>query len=237
MTEDRFKMILQGYVNEEMKLLINDNRISEHPSYSKKFNRKMKRIKRSAELFDGNMRLYLIFTRAAAVILIVFTLIAANQASAVIFGFNPWKELTKGFLSDVKMEIKTYEKKDTKKMGLMQPISDEPVYVPEGYNEIDRQETSSIIALEWEKSNDDGAATGLAYSREKMSEDAVFFEDAEYNRVENVEIAGYEAKIYYKSDIIWIDWIDENYTYMIWTSDIEEGGRIISKMAESIYKK
>ena len=220
-----------------MQLLKNYSEISEHPPYSKKFKRKMKRIKRTSEFFAGNLGMYFAFTRAAAAILIIFSLIVANQASAAIFGFNPWKELTKVFVSDVKMEQKTYKKNDANEKNLLQPISDVPVYVPEGYEEIDRQEANSTIALEWEKSNEDGGTTGLAYSRDKMSEDAVFAEDTEYDRVDNTEIYGYEAKIYYKSDIVWIDWIDERYSYMIWTSDIENGDEIIRKMAESIYKK
>lgn len=237
MTEDRFKELIQGYVCEEMKLLPEYDKLSEHPSYSKGFNRKMKRIKRTAEMFGGNTGVYIAVTRTAAAILIVFSLMAANQTSAAIFGFNPWKELTRVFLSDVKMEKKTYEKNGTERSEVLQPVSDIPSYVPEGYKEVDYQEESTIIAMEWEKTNKDGTTTGLAYSRDKMSEDAVFVEDAEYDDVKNIEMAGYKAKIYYKPDRVWICWFDDHYSYMIWTSDTEKGDGILKQMAESIYQK
>lgn len=109
--------------------------------------------------------------------------------------------------------------------------------MPEGYKEVDYQEESTIIAMEWEKTNKDGTTTGLAYSRDKMSEDAVFVEDAEYDDVKNIEMAGYKAKIYYKPDRVWICWFDDHYSYMIWTSDTEKGDGILKQMAESIYQK
>ena len=118
MTEERIKELIQGYVNAEMALIPDSDTLPEHPPYSRRFNRKMKRMMRAGDYFGGNLHLYTVLSRVAAAVLIVLSLAVANQASAAIFGFNPWKEATRVFFPDVEMEQKRNgldERADTKR--------------------------------------------------------------------------------------------------------------------------
>ncbi len=237
MTEDRIKSLIQDYVCAEMEIVPDPEKIPEHPPYSRKFNKKMKRIIRAGDYFGGNLRLYTVLSRVAAVILIVLSLAVANQASAAIFGFDPWKEVITGFLPDVKMEEKRYKKKDIDADNLIKPISDVPTYVPEGYVQISRQEASFSINLEWNKVESDGTMTYLSYGRDVLDEDAVYIEDVEYDRIDTTEIAGYTARICYKPNRVLIEWEDEEFHYMIWTGKEKMEISTLKRMSESIYKK
>ena len=235
MTEERIKELIQGYVCAEMELVPDPDTLPEHPPYSRRFNRKMKRMMRAGDYFGGNLHLYTVLSRVAAAVLIVLSLAVANQASAAIFGFNPWKEATRVFFPDVEMEQKTYKKNDIKREGLAKPISDVPTYVPEGYVEVDHQVNSMIVAMEWHKTETDGTMKGYAYARDTIDEHAGYVEDIAYDRIQTTEIAGYKAKIIYKTDTVLIRWIDEEFKYMIWTDDVQNGKETIIRMAESIY--
>ena len=237
MTEDRIKELIHGYVCAEMKLVPDSDILPNHPAYSRKFNRKMKQMMRAGDYFGGNLRLYTVLSRAAAVVLIVLSLAVANQASAAIFGFNPWKEVVEYFFPDVEMEQKSYKKNEIKRDDTKKPISDVPTYVPEGYIEVDNQKNDWIAAVEWQKIGDDEATTGIAYSREIVDKDANYYEDTAYEKTVTTEIAGYEAKIYYKSNVVLIRWLDEKYLYLIYTDDLKNAKETIIRMAESIYQK
>ena len=191
---------------------------------------------RAGDYFGGNLRLYNTLRRVAAAILIVFSLACANQASAAIFGFNPWKEVTKLFIPDVEMERKTFEKSDVERdHGGAKPISDVPTYVPEGYVLIDDQSSDEFKALTW-KREINGMTHELGYSRFKMSEDTSITEDGTYESVHNSSVSGYAVSIYTKEDVIWVIWMDEMYRYCIQASVEGVSEKSILKMAQSIYE-
>ncbi len=236
MTDNEIRELICGYVSAEMELIPDSKDLPDHPSYSRNFNRKMKRLMRAGDYFGGNLRLYNTLRRVAAAILIVFSLACANQASAAIFGFNPWKEVTKLFLPDVEMERKTFEKSDVERdHGGAKPISDVPTYVPEGYVLIDDQAEGTIRAQEWEKKNPNGTADGISYLRFAVSEDSSIIEDMEYDYSYKTEVAGYVAVIRKKSTRVWIAWYDEGYRYTISISGNNAKKELLKKMAESIY--
>lgn len=237
MSEDRLKELIQGYVSAEMELLPDPESLPEHPPYSRRFNKKMKRIKRAGDYFGGNLRVYTTLSRVAAAILIVLCLVAANQASAAIFGFNPWQEITKGIDLDIGMEEKTYKKKDVDAENMKKPVSDFPTYVPVGYKLVDCQVGQTFSSKEWHKMDEGSEIIGIAYSRDLIVEGETWLEDYEFEKEETTEIAGYEVKIQYKPDTIWLDWNDENYKYTMQTNDPEIGKDGLIRMAESIYEK
>lgn len=237
MTEDKIREIIRGYVSAEMEFLPDPDTLPEHPLYSRRFNRKMKKVMRAGNYFGGHLHLYTTLSRVAAAIIIVLCLAVANQASAAIFGFNPWKEVTRIFFSDVGMEQKTYEKTDVNPDDMAKPVSDVPTYVPEGYSEVDFQKNSTTIGMEWQKTDIDGSVKGIAYSRDAIGENTAFIEDAAYDRVQTTEVAGYVAKIGYKPDRVSISWLDDSYMYSIWTNETEITQRTLKRMSESIYQK
>lgn len=241
MTDEMIKEVIRGYVNAEMELLPDTDKLPEHPPYSRRFNRKMKRIKRAGDYFGGHLKLYNTLSRVAAAVVIVVCLGTANQVSGTVFGINPWKEVTSIFHEDTGMEQRTYERNDSGNDGsaekAVKPVSDVPIYIPEGYAETDKQENSTTIAAQWQKTEKFGDVKGIAYSRDVISEGDTFIEDTDYDEVQTTDVMGYIAKIYYKSDRVWISWADDEYMYTIWTNDIRDAKRMLKRMSESLYQE
>ena len=237
MNDSRFKELINEYVEAEMELLPKNEELPAHLPYSRKFDKKMKKITRTAEYFGGSIKLYNAFTRVAAVVFIIFSLMIVNQASAALFGFNPWNEIIGEYFPDVKMLQKTYVKNKDGQKNLKKPISDFPTYVPDGYNEKYRDIGRTGLGAEWEKTLEGGSTLGIAYGRDNLDEDTVFVEDDEYDSLKNTEVAGYAAKIIFEPEQVRIQWIDENYYYCIWTSDVKDGESTVKAMADSIYEK
>ena len=236
MSDEQIKDMLTRYVCAEMELLPAMDEIPEHPPYSKRFNRKMKHIMRAGDWF-GSWRVYSVLYKAAAVVLIFLSLATANQVSAAVFGFNPWKAVVEMFDPTVKMVQWIYEK-DAKVYGShVQPISDVPTYAPEGY-EIDENNTSdNDIAVYWDDLNNDDDSYGLCYLRFSMSDGVGISSNADYDDEEVITLAGFKAKLYSKDEEVWLDWFDDKYMYSIYSYGLDDAKNELMRMAESIYKK
>ncbi|MBQ6537432.1 MAG: DUF4367 domain-containing protein [Eubacterium sp.] len=236
MSDEQIKDMLTRYVCAEMELLPAMDEIPEHPPYSKRFNRKMKHIMRAGDWF-GSWRVYSVLYKAAAVVLIFLSLATANQVSAAVFGFNPWKAVTEMFDPTVKMNQWIYEKDtNTHRVG-QKPLSDIPIYVPKGYKIVSDKRSDRYISLDWDDISTNDNHYGLTYDRDLMMDGTGISMDAEYESEEKSDVCGYEVKIYTKGKEVWIHWFDENYSYFIDSYGLEDAKSELMRMAESIYKK
>ncbi|MCR4605941.1 MAG: DUF4367 domain-containing protein [Eubacterium sp.] len=234
MTDEEIRKVICEYVCAEMELLPNEGDIPEHPPYSKRFNRKMKRLLKAGDYFGGNIRVYTIVRRVAAVLIIILSLTVANQVSAAVFGVEPWKAIVRVFAPENIMTESVYRQNDNQSEKVKQPISDFPTYIPDGYAVKEKQKEDTYDYIEWtsEKEPDN---RGIVYTRDSISKEYSVVENSEYQRKKIISIAGYKADMYFDNDEVWLTWFDSNNIYMIQTKGVDKAEKSIKLMAESIY--
>ena len=236
MEDNEIREYIRGYVFSEMYCFPDESDIPEHPPYSRRFDKKMKKIIRIEKYFGGNINYYTIFSRVAAAILIVLSLSIANQVSAAVFGFNPWITMMKKIIPDVEMEEKVYKPNDGGNEEQKEPVSYVPTYIPYGFEETYTDKTYSYIRREWSALNDN--TKGIIYTRHMMSSDSTVATDFSYDTEETVNISGYIGKLYTKNENeAWVEWFDKDYRYVIEAYNIDDYKIDLKRMSESIYQK
>lgn len=115
--------------------------------------KRWKRLNWSEKYFGSHLRLAYTVRKAAAVVIVILSLAAANQVSAKVFGFNAWKYLL-SYDSKNKLEVREYvgQNQDKKtKESLPDVIHEKPTFVPKGFRYYSHDELSSGNALydEW----------------------------------------------------------------------------------------
>lgn len=200
---------------------------SEH-EYSKRFHKKMKRLLWSYENFQKDIRMGYAVRRIAMILLILMGLFAANEVSARFFGFDAWKTIRS--LVDGGKGTKVEYLESQKEEEMAKPKRKEPDYIPEGYQETERDESEAFVTVFFQKSKKEK----ITYSRMEIIDGGAYIYDAEYDEEKMVTIANYQARLIYDGDGKYLWWYDEEYEYSIISGKIAD--EEIIKMAESIYK-
>lgn len=228
MNEDMLKILINQYVEQQMKYVIPEN--TDTYKTSKKFRKRMKRLFWSEKYFGKQVRLGNVIRKVAIVAMIVGSVVIAGEVSAKIFGFRPW-EFVINYLEDSRMEDKTYKKLRSNEGEYEQAKKEVPSYIPEGLKETDRQEEDIFLYVDWVRNE----KCGVQYLRTRISNDLSVASDAEYTEKRKVDIAGYVAYFYKKGNERWLDWDDEKYTYQLFAIGLRKPEEELVKMAESIY--
>jgi RNA polymerase sigma-70 factor (ECF subfamily) len=181
---------------------------------------------------NGKFRFGYMMRHIAVVVIIILSLFAANEVSARAFGFNAWKYIT-SFLTDSKMDVKTYTEKRNSTEGTEYASvkRDVPAQIPDGMNEVSFQQDDTSLYVEWSKEEE-----CLQYSRIKLSSDMSLAMDGEYQSKEKIIINDYSGVYYVKGNEAWIAWDDACYNHMIMAIDVDDSKEILIKMAESLYQ-
>ena len=231
MNEQDIKNLLTSYVTEEMALICEEDLPGHDHIYSNAYKKRMKRMFWSEKYFGSKLHFGYMVRRIAVVVIIILSLFAANEVSAKVFGFNPWKFIT-SFLSDSRMDVKKYTEK-TKSIDdveLPAVIRDIPVQIPDGMEKTTFSQDDISIYAEWS----DGEKY-LQYSRVNLSSDMNLAIDGEYQEEEEIMVNGFCGNYYVKGNEMWIVWDDECYNHMIMATDINDSKELLMKMAESLY--
>ena len=200
---------------------------SEH-EYSKRFRRKMKRLLWSYENFQKDIRVGYVVRRVAMIIIVLMGLFAANEVSARFFGFDAWKTIRS--LVDGGKGTKVEYLEPQKEKDMAEPKRKEPDYVPEGYQETERDEMWPFVTIIYENTQ----RKKISYNRIEIIKGENTIYDAEYDEEYAVSIANYRARLIYDGEGKYLWWCDEEYEYSIVSGAIAD--EEIIKMAESIYK-
>lgn len=237
MNEESIKRFLTTCVYQEMNSFHPSQEEDYNHEFSKKFKKRWKRLNWSEKYFGSHLRLAYTVRKAAAVVIVILSLAAANQVSAKVFGFNAWKYLL-SYDSKDKLEVREYvgQNQDEKmKESLPEVIHKKPTFVPKGFWYYSHDELSSGNALydEWR----DGKENTLQYSRGKVREGDQIYTDSEYEQKLKTSVMGYEAYYYIKGNEEWIMWDDKEYNYMILLIKKGNYKAELLKMANSLYQK
>lgn len=235
MTDKEIKDLLTSYVGAEMALIDAEVPTEQDYSYSKSYNKRIRRMFWSEKYFGSRLRLGYMVRRAAVVAIIILGLCVTNEVSARVFGFSPWEFVT-SFLTDSKMDVKTYVKPEEQphqpvETALPAITRDVPVLIPEGFEQTAFHQDDVLLYVEWCNGNNEH----MQYYRKKLSSDMTTTMDGEYQSKEKLMIYGFVGDCYAKENITWIIWNDSLYNHEIITTGLENSKEIIVKMAESLY--
>ena len=229
MTELELKEILEDYMNVEMNSLSSELDDYNY-EFSKKFNRRMRRLMWSEKYFGKRIHVGYVVRRVATIILVFLGLFAVDEVSASVMGIHPWQYIW-SHINGINMDEKIYTESETQEIG-ENLYNIEPTYVPDGFSEvISDKENLDNIYIDWENGK-----SLIQYERVKLKEDTVIVNDAEYTSEEEAVIHGYAAIIRLSESQVQIEWDDNDYNYSIVMTNADEPIMHITKMAESIYE-
>lgn len=235
MTDQEIKDLLTSYVGAEMALIDAEVPTEQDYSYSKSYNKRIRRMFWSEKYFGSRLRLGYMVRRAAVVAIIILGLCVTNEVSARVFGFSPWEFVT-SFLTDSKMDVKTYVKPEEQphqpvETALPAITRDVPVLIPEGFEQTFFHQNDGDVYAGWDKTEKES----LQYMRYGLSTGVSIATDGEYQSKEKITIHGYAGEYCVKEDKIWIIWEDASYQHMITAAGVENPKEMLINMAESLY--
>lgn len=235
MTDQEIKDLLTSYVGAEMALIDAEVPTEQDYSYSKSYNKRIRRMFWSEKYFGSRLRLGYMVRRAAVVAIIILGLCVTNEVSARVFGFSPWEFVT-SFLTDSKMDVKTYVKPEEQphqpvETALPAITRDVPVLIPEGFEQTAFYQDDTILHVEWTKEK----KKYLQYLRRKLSSNITTMTDGEYQLKKTITIYGFVGNCYVNANETWITWNDASYNYEITATGTEVPKETLIKMAESLY--
>lgn len=236
MDDNEIKKLLDAYVNAEMSLIdMNDYDVSTY-TVSTKYKKKIKKLFSIEKYFGKNLKLGYAVRKAAIIAICILSLLGANEISAHVFGFNPWKYIV-SYLSGGNMEQKRYttpNSSDSDTANIKIAIRDFPEYIPDDLKQNQYDDSiDSVLYIDW---FDDDQKRAVQYERIKITENTTIATDSEYTRKEKCEIGGYLAYYYQKDDENWIMWDDKEYNYQISIIGFSEPKAELIKIATSIYQ-
>lgn len=205
---------------------------TEH-TYSRRFQRKMKRLLWSRRNFGRDIHMGYMVRKVAAVAIVAVSLITVNQVSAHVWGVDAWnlvQSLVDGGRG-VRIEYQKADKSDDDSPKAKYGI---PQYVPDGYEQTMCQEDELKVFLEAEWQGK-GEKQNIRYSRNVIIDGEVDVYDAEVDSRKTVQAAGIDVVLFYKRDEMGLIWHDAKYSYTLDSYIMDE--KELIKMMESIYEK
>ncbi len=231
MNDQKIRELLTSYAEEEMSLVHEENMPGYDHIFSDSYKKRIGRMFRSERYSGSKFHFGYKVRRIAVVAIIILSLFTANEVSARVFGFHPWK-FVMSFLGDSNMDVKKY-KEQTNRMDHTESDvikRDVPNQIPDGFEEISIKQDEVNLYAEW------GAEKQyLQYSRTKLSAEMDIAADGEYQSREKMGIKSFEGDYYVKGNETWLVWDDTCYNHMIMATDVENSKEILMKMAESLY--
>ena len=223
MNTDQIKDLFASYEKEQMQKI--DKLPQEEHNFSLSYERKKKKVLRAEQYFTGNYTTYKVLTKVAIFILVVMSLVIANQTCAKMFGFNPWQTITTKI---GKEETTVYQKVSEKQAELSIAKIKSVPDAPKSWGLIMKHDKGDDIVVTWQNKKN----KKITYSQMKIVEGLQTTRDTSGEN-ETVKIANHKGFI-----ISWrgdnrLEWDDEVYTYYLSSNGLSK--KKLIKMAESMY--
>ncbi len=234
MNDRELKNMLVSYVGEEMALIREKELPGYDHVYSRPYQKRIRRMFWSEKYFGSRIFVGYAVRRIVVFAIIIISLFVANEVSAKVFGFDPWKYVT-SFLNDSKMDKKMYTGfvgEDGASEGAVTVVArDVPTALPEGFEQTAFKQDEEHLYAEWQKED-----RYLLYNREKLSVGMSMAIDGEYESKESITVHGFVGDYCIKGDEAWIVWDDATYNHAILATGVENPKEILGRMAESLYE-
>ena len=223
MNDHQISELFSSYEKKEMEKL--DRLPQEEHTFSLSYEKKKKKIVRADKYFTGNYSIYRLLTKAAVILLVITSLVVANQTCAKMFGFNPWAIIT---TKQGKQETKTYQKKSDKEAELsIQKVKSIPD-TPKKWRLTMKQDKVDDIVVTWQN----GKGKKITYSQ-MIIEDGLKTTRDVSGKHKKVTIANHKGMVISWKGDNRLEWDDEVYTYYLSSNGLSK--KKLIKMAESMY--
>ena len=229
MEREYIRKVLEDYADYRMDTAYSpDKEETEAHEFSKKHEKKMKKLIWSEKYFGTHITLGNVVRRVAVFAAVILSLAAANTVSAKVFGFNPWKTFVTKIGAE--WETVTYRGTENQRANYKKRLHEAPSYVPEGYQATYSEETEVSSNVAWEQGE-----SKVAYSSIQIEDGMVRQFSQELVKKEDLIIGGYAAVLYEIEGEWFLMWDDgERENNLSGTGiSVEE----LTKMAESIYEE
>ena len=231
MSDDELREALERYSDVYMSLLEIDKMLVSEHVFSKRFEKKMKRLLWSQRHFGKHIRVGYAVRKIAIAAGISLSLLVANEVSARVWGFGAWEIIRSLVDGGRGMRLEFHKSKEEgKEKELPKAKYDMPQYVPKGYQQDSFEEDEYSFGVSWHK-NDNQL---IRYDRDLLLEGEPIVVDAENDEVRKVTVIGFSVEVYYDGETVGISWLDDKYMYTIDSFDIEEDE--LMKMMKSNYE-
>lgn len=233
MSDHEIKELLLSYIKVEMEMLTPDSLPEYDHVYSRRYQKKIKKLLWAEKYFGRYIYLGYIIRYAAMIALVLLSCFAAVKVSAELFGWEPW-EYIQSFLFESRMDEKAYVKPKEESVHSNLTIHPKavPAYVPDAMKETERSVTDSNIYLCWSLTE----TSGMQYIRTEIEQGTTIVTNGEYDVKKAVEIAGFQGYYYEYKEESWIIWDDYSYEYMITATSIDRAENELLSMADSLYE-
>lgn len=197
--------------------------------FSKRHEKKMKKLVWSEKYFGIHIRAGYVVRRVAILAAVILSLAAANTVSAKVFGFNPWQIITTA-ADDFWTKTMYHMAGGDGQAEPKRAINDVPAYIPDGYRlTYSRIEEDAGVAT-WKQGERE-----IGYTYMDMTDRATVYMSKELEKQDEFTIEGYRAVLYTGGDEWFLEWNDAERWH-------ELSGTVISreemvKIAESIYEE
>ena len=232
MNDEAIKELLLSYVDLEMDLLMPEALPGYYHTFSRKYQKRMKRLMWSEKYFGRRIHIGYALRYVAVLAIVFLGLLVFTEVSARVLGFHPW-EYVKSFISQGKMEEKIYinGREDSNQVDGKVQGKELPSYIPDGMKVVEKQIDETNVYVCWKRRK----TSGIQYSRWEIQKGDSVTADGEYEYKKKIEIAGYDGEYYVKGKEEWIIWDDMSFTYIINATEIEDGEKELLRMANSLY--
>ena len=238
MTDKEIKNLLTSYVRAEMSLIDGKGLTKQDYTYSKSYNKKIRRMFWSEKYFGSRLHVGYMVRRIAIITIIILGLMVTNEVSARVFGVN-LRKYTTSFLTGSKMDVKTYVDSEEHSVSptettLPAITRDVPLGIPDGFEQTALNQYNTILYIEWNKKEKEY----LQYWREELSSttNTSVAMDGEYQTIEKIMIYDFAGNYCEKEAKTWIIWQDATYSHTIIATSAKNSKELLIKMAESLYK-
>ena len=236
MTDNDIKNLLTSYVGAEMSLIEGTELPEQDYTYSKSYNKRIRRMFWSEKYFGSRLHVGYMVRRIAIVAIIILGLLVTNEVSARVFGVDLWKYTT-SFLTGGKMDVINYVKPEEysappAETTLPAITRDVPLGIPDGFEQTAFYQYDTRVYAEWSKKEKEY----LQYSRKDLSSNTSIATDGEFLSKEKITIHDFAGDYCVGENETWIIWNDATYTHTIIATSVQKPKETLIKMAESLYK-
>ena len=208
--------------------------MTEH-AFSNRYCRRMEHLLWSQRHFGSDVRMGLAVRRVAMAVLIFAALFLGNAASGKYLGFNAWDGAIK-LLGDGAGKRVTYHKKE----GVSQEESrvakrEEPIEIPEGFSETDREDSTggSYLDIMWYR---DGMES-IRYIRTVLEDGREEDYIADVKDSQWFEVMGISVNREVTRDgVVGLTWCDATYNYQLEYDEGTISDGEARRMIESMYE-
>lgn len=204
-------------------------------AFSRRYARRMERLLWSQRHFGSDVRMGLVVRRVVMAALVFLALFLGNAASGRYLGFNVWDSAMKLLGDGIGKRVTYYKKEEVSWEESRVAKRAEPIDIPEGFAETDREDFAGgdYLDIVWYQDGMESIRYIRTVLEDGMEEDYIAdVEDSRWFEVMGISV----NREVTKDGLVGLTWCDAKYNYQLeydeGTISDEEAYRMIESMYE-----